>query len=423
MNSEELEKSKNELLELKKKNDRQIGTCDERTRMSKVNSLEYKLLTTLFFSMLGFTALFLTTLFLKDYLGLSTITNIFPGYTYPFALLGTSLGIGSITKVLFDKKYKVKERLNDFSTAKKDADKLEDEIHYQIELEKAINRNKVIKETINVLESNGLILEKISSGYDFNNKNMSQTKDRVESQVTDLLSLINEKYEKLDILTTQKVLCERFWRIRDKFQRKADALLVSIVGGAATLFFTTFPALFIELNGSIIPFFIGIVGSGAYMIKKNKDYKKVFNKFNAALNEFALEENRNKKYDAPIEEQKEIEKSIESQIKDISLAEAKLQESKRCLESYTATEDDKKKDVLFKDYPNLKVTEETKKYVLEHPELYSGLGVRERMGKFYTDEEWDERREEVLNTPLPGGEKNTPKSLRKIFRPKKKDSK
>ena len=101
MNNIQFEKAKKELEETKKQNDEQIAISDERTRMSKVNSLGYKGCTTLFFSMLAYAVLLLTSLGLTK---ASVIANVFPGFTYPIALIGSSLGIGTIGRVLFDKK-------------------------------------------------------------------------------------------------------------------------------------------------------------------------------------------------------------------------------------------------------------------------------------------------------------------------------
>jgi len=65
-----------------------------------------------------------------------------------------------------------------------------------------------------------------------------------------------------------------------------------------------------------------------------------------------------------------------------------------------------KEEILFTPlYKPLKVTEETRRNVLEHPELHKNLSVRARMGNFYTDEEWEQRRDKVLNTSLPGDNK------------------
>jgi len=78
-----------------------------------------------------------------------------------------------------------------------------------------------------------------------------------------------------------------------------------------------------------------------------------------------------------------------------------------------------KKDYLFEDFPEFKVTEETRKDVIENPQKYSSCDVRIRMGKFYTDEEYEKRVEEVLSRPLPGEEKQ-PKKILRIFKRNKK---
>lgn len=77
--------------------------------------------------------------------------------------------------------------------------------------------------------------------------------------------------------------------------------------------------------------------------------------------------------------------------------------------------DEKKENILFEELPKLKITEETRKDVLEYPEFYTSCDVRTRMGKFYTDEEYEQRRERVLSRPLPGGEEQGPvlKKVRK----------
>ena len=76
------------------------------------------------------------------------------------------------------------------------------------------------------------------------------------------------------------------------------------------------------------------------MIKRNKDHKKVFNNLNSQLGENALEEVY-KKFEGAYEEQQELARLIETQIRDISLAEVQLQEIKRCLDSFTTEEDEK----------------------------------------------------------------------------------
>jgi len=73
-----------------------------------------------------------------------------------------------------------------------------------------------------------------------------------------------------------------------------------------------------------------------------------------------------------------------------------------------------KQDILFQDFTNLKITQETKEHVIKHQNY--AFDTRTRLGKFYTDEEKHQYLEESLKRPLPGEEGPT-LSKRKI--PKK----
>ena len=79
----------------------------------------------------------------------------------------------------------------------------------------------------------------------------------------------------------------------------------------------------------------------------------------------------------------------------------------------------KKEDVLFKDFPQLHITEETKKDVLQHPERYVNCDARTRMSMFYTDEEREKYIEDSLSRHLPGGEEKGPTLVKKRIPPKK----
>lgn len=63
------------------------------------------------------------------------------------------------------------------------------------------------------------------------------------------------------------------------------------------------------------------------------------------------------------------------------------------------------KDIIFMDFKPIKITEETRNYVIENPMKHLNCPPRIRMGKFYTDEEYERYIEESLNRPLPGYEK------------------
>ena len=67
------------------------------------------------------------------------------------------------------------------------------------------------------------------------------------------------------------------------------------------------------------------------------------------------------------------------------------------------------KKVIFADYPEFKITEETRGKVIENPLRHLNCPPRIRMGKFYTDEEYQKYIEESLKRPLPGDNQSSRK--------------
>lgn len=426
MNIEDFEKSKIELRKEKEQNNKQIDINDERYRMANVNRLEYEFMVTSVFSMVAYLLLFIPSVILIKTLGTSVITNILPGFSYPIVMLGGSLVMGTIGKIILDKKYKTKERFKSFSSAKTETEKLEEEVHYQIELEKIKNRNKAINEAIEVLGSNQSMLSRISSRYDLIDKNELQTTETAEKKVEELSAIIEEQYKELDIYSTQNVLHNRFWKVRSKFERIMNATLFPMMGGMLTMSVTLIPLFFMKVADmmpktsslgalaiAFTPLVASVIGCSAYVLKTNKDHKKLFNKLNSQLSENALEENLDKTFEMALEERQKIESMIKNQIRDISLTQVQLQESKRYLDT-CMTEEDKKKAILEQEFPKLEITEKTREDVLNNPEKYTSCDARIRMGKFYTDEEYERYFESSLNRPLPGEEEKGPKLVKKI---------
>lgn len=61
--------------------------------------------------------------------------------------------------------------------------------------------------------------------------------------------------------------------------------------------------------------------------------------------------------------------------------------------------------ILEKPYPRVRITEKNRDGIMEdikkHPDLYMGLPVRERMGKIYTDQEFQDKSKKILAKRLP----------------------
>lgn len=339
----DFKKSKKELEKIKEQNNEKISINERKSRVVNFNQLENKALVTSTFSIFGYMGLFMAAAFLMKSFNINVIKNILTIFSYPGVLLGSSFVIGIIATIPFYKKYNNKNKLKKFSNAKTQSQKLEEEIDYQIELEKANNRNKAIDESIILLDKNQSILNKISNKYDLIDKNAPKNKDEANQKSEELSTIIEKQYDKLDLLATKKVLHKRFWRVRNKWTRSIHSTFASIVVGIFIFAFSNFQSLLFA-GGSIssfasviIPFIVGIIGSNIYITKRNENYKMAFNNFNNKLGENALVED----LCSAIDEKEEIDSLIENQIKDISLSTVQLQETRRYLDSYLIEENKK----------------------------------------------------------------------------------
>ena len=342
MKKEDLKKFKEGLVQQKRENNKKISLYNERTRMLKTNSFEDKAINILALSEIAyFIVILISSILVKniEYISLPI---------YHTLIIGSSLGIGTLANTLAKKIYKTKERFKSFSNAKNDAEKLKEKIKYEIELEKAMYKNKIIDQTMNVIVSSQTILDKMSTQYDIKNKIALQSKSELEIKVNELSDFLKEQYNELDILITQKVLHDNFWKIRSKMQKRKDLILASIIAGIIPIIsiITYLPVMekiaystsFTNFATFFIPAIASSIGVSGYMIKRNKDKRTVFNNFNLQLGENSLVDMYKKIEDIQNEKEK-IMDSIEKQIRNISLAEVHLQENKIYLEFCTNEED------------------------------------------------------------------------------------
>lgn len=58
-------------------------------------------------------------------------------------------------------------------------------------------------------------------------------------------------------------------------------------------------------------------------------------------------------------------------------------------------------NVIFRPFPKLKVTKKLRDDIKAHPLSYYNCDVRIRLGLFYTEEEWEKKRDKILSKKLP----------------------
>lgn len=58
-------------------------------------------------------------------------------------------------------------------------------------------------------------------------------------------------------------------------------------------------------------------------------------------------------------------------------------------------------NVISRQFPKLKVTKKLRDDIKAHPLSYYNCDVRIRLGLFYTEEEWEKKRDKILSKKLP----------------------
>lgn len=312
------EKLKNE----KNQNEILLLINDSKRRLLNVNSFFYKFKLTTIFSGLSFAALCIIDTVLMN-IAEPSIINTLPEFVFPTALMVGSFGSGLIINNMIYKKYDFKNRLRNFSNAKTDKDKLEEEMKYEIEIEKLLNKNKIIDKK----------LSNINEYASNQNENNQYDCYFPELKSSDLPNILEEKHKKLDGLITQKVLIERFYNKIQKKERRVSYLLSMVIGGFILFTGYQIPILSVSkiaANSSLlqclidltVPFVIGSGIAYAYDIRKNKISKKVFDSYNKNLEEYTINPDIN--FDNYYSKINEINSKIKTQINEISFLEVEI---------------------------------------------------------------------------------------------------
>lgn len=158
--------------------------------MASVNQANYKLGMSLANSMFPYFGLIFDSIFLDKFVDMTAFTSVIPSYSIPMIIIGSSLCVETAINKSTNKKYEIKERFDAFSNAKTESEKVEEEISYKIELEKASNRNLVIQKTIDTLNSNKSLLNQLSSKYNISEKNGLQTKHEAQKKLEELSKIL-----------------------------------------------------------------------------------------------------------------------------------------------------------------------------------------------------------------------------------------
>ena len=345
-----------ELREKIKKNGEYDVASHEKARLAQINQFVYKLEFSMVVSSLPY--LLLIPAF-------SFMPAIAPGWVLPLIASVGSFGIGVIGSKLIYWKSKSKEKFKSFTTAKTQSEIVQEEMKYTIESEKAQNRNRAIRVAITALDGKTKI------------KYPSQTIDESKKRIDELSTQLNEKYNELDVLSTQKVLHEKSWEVRTKKYSLMDIIMSSLLIGLFPMLYIFLPFITILEEVIINPPLIfatyaaGITGVGGYMIKRNKDYMKAFNNLNNDLKENALPE----EIEDPTEEKRDIDAKIQSLIEEIFINEVRLQEEKVIMKSFVDNGKEKENKLEISNSKEYTIEEPRKDTTFEYNNIFNDTEI------------------------------------------------
>lgn len=294
-----------------------------------------------------------------------------------------------------------KRKMKKFTSAKTNANILEEMMHYEMEIDKTENKKETLRKMYKTIISKQQILSDYSSEFCQIDKYANLTLEDLKKRQVMISNAYKERMEQLDILTSQAYLKNKF-KNRRKTRERLEIIITSALITSFLFDFLIGMPLSLELMKPVILESIADFGKVIaicfsptlvvtplalpYFIKREKDFTNVFNNLNQLLGENALEKKPNVEYE------NELENMISTKLCEIVELGIELKEIDYAIEKInteitTENKDNSKskKDILFQDYPLLHITEE----------------------------EEEQRREDVLSISLPKGEEKGARFVKK----------
>lgn len=332
MDLKNLEEIKERLEKEYNENCLKIDDLNEKIRVLNANDFETNVSCAFGFSLIP---LFVFTFLIPPVIKF----GIIPLNIVPPLFVGVPALIGITGEKLLSKKYKCREKLKEFSKSKTQKERIEETIKYEIKKEKLNSINKVLKKNCDDLAANKNLISSLSTSYNITEKDVDKrNKEEIENNINNLNNIMQKKQQDIDVATTKCVLKEKFWKVRDKFNRFSDILRYGVIGGFFCMTLYDMPIIYasiaqlqniqfqISLIGVYAPAIIGGLAGGVYGVKKRNNHTAVFKTINSELGDNAISESRR-----DYEEDKQLNIELENIINYTCEIKLKLETEKQKL--------------------------------------------------------------------------------------------
>ena len=224
--------------------------------------------------------------------------------------LASSIAIGYVGQSIITSISK--RKMKKFTSAKTNADILEEMMHYEMEIDKSENKKEALRKMYKAIESKQQILSDYSNEFYQIDKYANLTPEDLKKRKEMLSKAYEERMEQLDVLTSQAYLKNKF-RNRRKKRERVEIIITSALMMSLPVCFLIGMPLSLELMkivtiesmtdfGKILamcfsPTLVVTPLALPYFIKRDKDFTNAFNNLNQSLGENALSEKPNVEYE------------------------------------------------------------------------------------------------------------------------------
>ena len=236
---------------------------------------------------------------------------IYPQYPLSLVTLGITMisaTIGTSIQGIVTSYYKKKK--NTFTSAKTNAQILEESLHFEIENKKTKNKQEIVSKIYDSVVCIEKVIEDYSDEISYINKYDGLSDEELKLKKDNLEKAYNERCQQLDILTTQQFLSKKF----SSYRRKGLKIGNLFDGAMPICFFFSLVVglpMGLEFAGNLesladlwkyfavcfSPILAIMPLYSIYSFKKNKDYVKAFNNLNNKLGKNSLPKFKNKEYE------------------------------------------------------------------------------------------------------------------------------
>ena len=97
------------------------------------------------------------------------------------------------------------------------------------------------------MSENENLINSLSTSYNIIERDVDErTKEEIDDSIKNINNILQKKQQEVDVAATKSVLKEKFWKVRDKFNRFSDILKIGVLGGMTSMLLYDMPIMYLN---------------------------------------------------------------------------------------------------------------------------------------------------------------------------------